>query len=93
MQSVLKQFFSNRSQYVDVDGCRRRLVNVVSGVPQGSVLDSPLFLLCTVELFSLLENKLYGSADDYTLVAVVPSTGERVTFTDSPNHYMSRISM
>ena len=36
--SVLTQFLSNRSQYVVVDGCRSKLVNVVSGVPQGSVL-------------------------------------------------------
>ena len=32
--SVLTQFFSNRTQYVVVDGCRSKLVNVVSGVPQ-----------------------------------------------------------
>ena len=31
--SVLTQFLSNRSQYVVVDGCRSKLVNVVSGVP------------------------------------------------------------
>ena len=36
--SVLTQFLSNRSQYVLVDGCRSKLVNVVSGVLQGSVL-------------------------------------------------------
>ena len=31
--SVLKQFLSNRSQYVVVDGCHSKRVNVVSGVP------------------------------------------------------------
>ena len=36
--SVLTQFLSNRSQYVVVDGCDSKLANVVSGVPQGSVL-------------------------------------------------------
>ena len=35
--SVLTQFLSDRSQYVVVDGCRCQLVNVVSGLPQGSV--------------------------------------------------------
>ena len=42
---VLTEFLFNRSQYVVVDGCRNNLVNVVSGVPQGSVLDPLLFLL------------------------------------------------
>ena len=55
-----------------VDGCRSKLVNVVSGVPQGSVLGPLLFLLYTSELFPILENKLIGYADDSTLMAVVP---------------------
>lgn len=35
------------------------VVNVVSGVPKGSVLGRVLFLLCTSELYSILKNKLY----------------------------------
>ena len=50
-----------------VDGCRSKLVNVVSGLPQGSVLGQLLFLLYTSELFSILRNKLIGHADDSTL--------------------------
>ena len=34
---ILSQFLSNRSQHTMVDGCRSKLVNVVSRVPQGSV--------------------------------------------------------
>ena len=37
--SILKQFLSNRSPHVMVDGCRSKLVDVVSGVPQGNVFD------------------------------------------------------
>ena len=42
--SILTQFLSNRSQHVMVDGCRSKLVNVVSLVPQDSVLVLLLFL-------------------------------------------------
>ena len=73
--SVLTQFLSNRSQQVMVDGCQSKLVNVVSGVPQGSLLGPLLFLLYKSELFSILENNLIGYADDSTLMAVVPSPG------------------
>ena len=71
--SVLTQFLSNRSQFVLVDGYSSKLVNVVSGVPQGNVLGPLLFLLYTLEFFSVLENKLIGYADDSTLMAVVAS--------------------
>ena len=77
-----------------VDGCRSILVNVVSGVPQDSVLGPLLFLLYTTELFSILENKLinWSYADDPTLMAVVPSPGVRVTVAESPIHDLGRVS-
>ena len=79
--------------YVVVDGCRSKLVNVVSGVPQGSVFGPQLFLLYTAELFSIVENKLYGCADDSTLVAVVPSPGELVAVSESMNRDLNRVSV
>ena len=70
--SILIQFLSNRAHQVMVDGFRSKLVNVVSEVPQASVLGPLLFLLYTPELLSILENKLIGYADDSTLIPVVP---------------------
>ena len=49
--SILTPFLLNRSWQIMVDGCQSKLVNVVSGVPQGNVLGPLLFLLYTLELF------------------------------------------
>ena len=75
---MLIQFLSNQPQQVMVDGSRSKLVNVVSGVPQVGVLGPSLFLLYTSEVFYILENKMIVYADNFTLMAVVPSTGVRV---------------
>ena len=75
MLSMLRQFLSNRSQHVMVDGCWSKQANVESGVPLGSVLGSLLFLMYTSEHFSIIKNTLIGYADDYTLMAVVPPPG------------------
>ena len=90
--SILTQFLSNRSQQVMVDGFRSKLINVESGVPQGSVLGPLLFILYTSELFSILENKLIGYADDSTLMAVVPSPGVTVAVAESLIRDHGRVS-
>ena len=82
---ILTQFLSNRSQQVMVDGCRSKFINVVSGVPEGSVVDPLLFLLYTSELLSILENKLIGYADDSTLMAVVASPGVKLAVARVPD--------
>ena len=92
MLYILTQFLSDRSQCVMIDGCRSKLVNVVSGVPQGSVFGSLLFLLYTSELFSVLENKLNGYADDSTLIAVVPSPRLRVAVAESLSRDLVKVS-
>ena len=66
---------------------------MVSGVPQESVLGPQLFLFYTAELFSIVDNKLYGYADDSTLVAIVPSPGERVAVSEYMNRDLNRVSV
>ena len=75
-----------------VSGCWSKLVIVVSGVQQGRVLGQLLFLLYSSELFSILENKLIGYADDSTLLAVVPYPLVRVTVAVSLIRELGRVS-
>ena len=51
-----------------------------------------LFHLYTSEIFSILENKLIGYADDSTLIAVVPSPGVRVAVAESLIRDLGRVS-
>ena len=55
---------------VVVDCATSEWIPIVSGVPLGSLLCSLLFILCTREMFELV-NRLYAYADDSTLLAEV----------------------
>ena len=86
--SILTQFLSNRN---------RTLWWMVVGVnwlmfQESSLLGPLLFLLYTSELFSILENKLIGYADDSTLMAEVSSPGVRVTVAESLIRDLFRVS-
>ena len=61
-------------------------------VPDSEIAGELLFLMYTSELFSVLENKLIGYADDSTLMAVVPSPGVRVAVAESLIRDLGRVS-
>ena len=77
--SVLQEYLTNRSQTVLVDGQSSRRVDVVSGVPQGSVLGPLMYNIYTRDLSNLFENTFFAYADDSTLVAVIPSPRDRLS--------------
>ena len=57
-----------------------------------SVLGPQLFLLHTLQLFSIPENKLYSYAHASTLATVVPSPDEKVAVSESSNRDIDRVS-
>ena len=74
---VLQNFLSSRTQRVKVDGVFSSSIDVVSGVPQGSVLGALLFLLYIADLPTLLQNDLVDYADDSTLICRIPHPRDR----------------
>ena len=89
---ILTEFLTDRKQRVVVDGHYGEWRNVISGVPQGSVLGPLLFILFTQDMWVGLENQLVAYADDATLIAVVPSPDQRQLISESLNRDLARIS-
>ena len=90
--NVIREFLTDRKQRVVVDGVSSGDIDIVSGVPQGSVLGPLLFLLYTSELSYILENTLIGYADDSTLIVTVPNPGHRLTISASLDRDLVRIA-
>ena len=76
--------FSDRRQSVRLDGNISASVDVVSGVPQSSVL-RPLFTT------RIVGNYIVGYADDTTLYAVIPRPLSRSQVMESLNEDLSAI--
>ena len=65
----VKDFLTSRKQCVLIDGVKSRFVNVVSGLPQGTVLAGLLFLIFINDLPDSVVNSFTGVFCDDTLVA------------------------
>jgi hypothetical protein len=69
----LKDYLSNHSQAVCVDGVNSKAQPINAGVPQGSVLGPTLFLIFINDLLESTSNPIHSFADDSTLHAHLPS--------------------
>jgi len=63
----IENFLLNRSIQVLVDGYTSDLFLINSGVPQGCVLSTTLFIIFINDLLSLTRNSIHSYADDSTL--------------------------
>ena len=89
---VFQNFLSSRTQRVKVDGVCSSSIDVIYGVPQGSVLGPLLFLLYMADLPRLLQNELVGYADDSTLLNMIPHPRDRSSVATSLNDDLAVIS-
>ena len=88
----MSKTYQFRTQRVKVDGVFSSSIDVVSGVPQGSVLGPLLFLLYIADLLRLLQNELVGYADDSTLLCRIPHPRDRSSVAASLNDDLAVIS-
>ena len=91
--SIIEQFLTSRRQRVKIDGSFSEYVNVVSGVPQGSVLGPLLFVIYTADLFDVVENRLVNYADDSTLFSICNRPSDREYVAQSINRDLEQISL
>ena len=82
---IIENFISSRVQCVKMDGISGSFSDLVSGVPQGSVLGPILFILFTSDMFNVVQNSLIAYADDATLFAPISSPDDRISVNYSLN--------
>jgi hypothetical protein len=81
-----ENYLSERKQFVQVNGSPCNLLNILLGVPQGSILGPLLFLIYINDLPLCSKLCSYLFADDTTILASKPSTDALFTFVNEEFH-------
>ena len=69
----INEFLLNRRQRIVIKDSRSEWKDVLSGIPQGSVLDSVLFVIYINSMPNAVKSKLYSFADDAKLYREITS--------------------
>ena len=86
----IKSFLTKRRQRVRVNSCLSDWVTVGSGVPQGTILGTTLFLLYINDITSNNKSDCKLYADDCVLYRVIKNDNDRLTFQDDLNKLCQR---
>ncbi len=70
----IKEFLTNRTQTVIVEGVKSKPAVVISGVPQGTVLGPILFLIMINDICKGIQSQIYSFADDTRLLRSIKSS-------------------
>ena len=82
--SLIKNYLTNRKQFVEFDGVKSDMLNISTGVPQGSVLGPLLFIIYLNDISKASEIfKLICYADDTSIFSTLGSFKSNTTVTKS----------
>ena len=81
----IKSFLSDRKQRVIVNGCPSQWENVISGIPQGSVLGPVLFVIYINDMPTCVTSDVYLFADDTKISRDVSKPGEHQKLQENLN--------
>ena len=72
--NLFKSYLTERKQFVEIDGQKSSQINIMHGVPQGSVLGPLLFLIYINDLHQCIQHSsTFHFADDTSLLCKGPS--------------------
>ena len=86
----IKQFLLGRQMRVHVNGSFSSWINVISGVPQGSVLGPLLFLIFVNDLSDWIKSSILMFADDRKIWTKIKDTGDSDLLQQDLNMLMER---
>ena len=79
LHAWIQSFLSNRKQRVKIKGCTSEWMEVLSGVPQGSVLGPLLFIIYINDIVDTLGCHCYLYADDMKLYKIIQSNDDCIS--------------